>query len=148
MAAFYNSMNNQIIASQKSMLVEQAIHFESTAMSFKMNKMISWENQGELMKYTEEVEKALNHVVHETKRLRKLHLDLVALVNSMFEIDLLTQRSIWNQKMEEVRKIVNLGVSQKDPKLCLPWRRHWDHQLFKVLEYQFKRMLIHPNLIT
>jgi|1048.fasta_scaffold149744_1 hypothetical protein len=60
------------------MLVAEAIDFERVAMEFKMNKNIGWSNQNELNSYTKNVEKALNSVVIETRRLKKLHQDLAS----------------------------------------------------------------------
>jgi hypothetical protein len=48
--------------------------------------------------------------------------------------------------MEEVNHIIKVGVSGKDPHLCQNWRKHWDHQLFKVVEHQFRKSCIAPNL--
>ncbi len=78
MANFYNGMDKEIIESQKPMLVAEAIDFERVAMEFKMNKNIGWSNQNELNSYTKNVEKALNSVVIETRRLKKLHQDLAS----------------------------------------------------------------------
>jgi len=53
-------------------------------MGFQGAGKISWENDKELHMYTKNVETSLNNILIETRRLRKLHLDLVQVVNSLF----------------------------------------------------------------
>ena len=81
----------------------------------------------------------------ENRRLRKLHANLTDLVNELFDVDLLKQRNIWKDKLDLIRKTIEVGTAGRDPKLCRPWRIHWDFQLYKALEHQYQLGLLNIN---
>lgn len=64
--------------------------------------------------------------MNENRRLRKLHLSLVDQVSVLFDIDLVKSKHIWKEKLEAIRRTVDLGCAGKDPRLCNTWRVNWD----------------------
>lgn len=53
--------------------------------------------------------------------------------------DLLGQQQKWKTALFEIRQmmasLVQEGFSSSN---MLPWRMHWDHQLYKALEHQYQ----------
>ena len=62
-------------------------------------------------------------------------------VCALFAMDLVRQKEAWKRAVKELRAIfLNLETEfRKD--LQGAWRVHWDHQLYKALEYQYHRGL-------
>lgn len=88
-------MSDQIVESQKPMLVEQAMNFENVVKNMKIapkNKKvggsITWDNAEELEMYITKIQDAANAIMSENRRLRKLHNSILEIVLQLFEIDL------------------------------------------------------------
>ena len=63
----------------------------------------------------------------------------------MANSSLLKQREQWKQKIQTINRIISnvtdiCGIT--DPEelktATKPWREHWDYQLFKVMECQYR----------
>lgn len=150
-AHFYNNMSSQIIPSQKPMVLEQALLFEETVLNSKKGtkktglQAISWDNALELEEYIRRVQEASNGLINENKRLRKVHLAIGEILQDLFEVDLLRNRELWKEKLENARRLIESVVMSKDPKLCRTWRTHWDFQLYKIMEFQYQSGLLSLN---
>jgi hypothetical protein len=44
--------------------------------------------------------------MQENKKLRKVHLTLIDLVNNLFDVDLLKQKPVWKEKIDHVIKLL------------------------------------------
>ena len=68
----------------------------------------------------------------EIRQLRKLHAQLGEQTVELMNTDLLRSRKVWNEKVAAMNRLVggrsNAGF----------WRKHWDRQLFKALDFQYK----------
>ena len=159
-AHFYNNMSSQIIASQKPMILEQAMRFEDIVLNYNSNPSkktiqnssnsnlthtISWENASDLEKYISRVQEASNELISENRKLRKIHIQISEILNDLFEIDLLKSRDAWREKLEQARRLIEITVQSRDPKLCRTWKTHWDYQLYKILEFQYQSGLVSLN---
>lgn len=125
-ANFYNSMSSQIIPSQKKMLLGSALKFE------KAVKAKSGQDPAEVEMYIANVQKAAQGLMIEIRQLRKLHSNLTEEVVELMSTDLLRSRKIWDEKVNLMNRVMggrsNAGF----------WRKHWDRQLFKALDFQYK----------
>ncbi|EGR34149.1 hypothetical protein IMG5_022750, partial [Ichthyophthirius multifiliis] len=143
-ANFFNSMSNQILPSLKKMLVDKVIRFEEVIKNQSQSKKdleITWDNTEKLEEYIKRVQEACNEIMNENRRLRKLHYNLVDITIILFDIDLLKQKNVWKEKLEQMKRIIDTGCQGKDPSICRFWRTNWDFQIYKALEYQYQKGL-------
>lgn len=65
-------------------------------------------------------------------------------VVKLMNTDLLTQGQVWKDEMRHLRELIATLESQGYMNLDA-FKLHWDHQLYKVLEYQYIFGLIDMN---
>ena len=82
------------------MILQQAIDFENVVKEFKVGRSLN--QNAELEQYISKVKQSANQIMLENKKLRKVHLTMVDLVNNLFDIDLLKQKPLWKEKMDHV----------------------------------------------
>jgi len=147
-ANFYNTMNSQIIESQRPMIVEQAIQFEAVVKNLpEQMKSSSKKNEGEefqqqLDDYISLVQNQANNIMKEIRKLRRLHMTLIDQVNDLFETDFAKNKNVWKEKMEKIKMTIEFGSKGRDPSLCKIWRTHWDYQIYKAFECQYQKVLL------
>ncbi|XP_077154626.1 cytoplasmic dynein 2 heavy chain 1 isoform X5 [Ranitomeya variabilis] len=112
-AHFYNTIDQQMIQSQRPMMLKSALAFEQIIKSSRTSSgepgqktRITWDNPRELQSYIEKLQSVADQLSTENRKLRKKHTD-------------------FSQK----------GMRSGDMKA---WRQHWDHQLYKALEHQYQ----------
>ncbi|OWK62944.1 Cytoplasmic dynein 2 heavy chain 1 [Lonchura striata] len=132
-AHFYNSIDQQMIWSQKPMMLQSALAFEQiikTVFVIKCYKgcvfikhsksgpggkaQITWDNPRELEAYIQKLQDAAERISTENRKLRKWHTNFIQKVYFPYEIE---------------------GFKSSDMKA---WRQHWNHQLYKALEHQYQ----------
>jgi dynein heavy chain 2 len=83
-ANFYNNMSDEIMDSQKGMIVEELVYFEECVKSVKLsvktknkNDYISWDNPDYLDSYIQNLNTATNNLLKENSRIRNLHIRVI-----------------------------------------------------------------------
>ncbi|KAI6079846.1 Cytoplasmic dynein 2 heavy chain 1 [Aix galericulata] len=109
-AHFYNSIDQQMIESQKPMMLQSALAFEQIIKHSKSGPggkaQITWDNPRELEAYIQKLQAAAERLSTENRKLRKWHTNFI-----------------------------EKGFKSCDMKA---WRQHWNHQLYKALEHQYQ----------
>uniref|UniRef100_A0A8C5PP60 Cytoplasmic dynein 2 heavy chain 1 n=1 Tax=Leptobrachium leishanense TaxID=445787 RepID=A0A8C5PP60_9ANUR len=143
-AHFYNTIDQQMIPSQRPMMLNSALAFEQIIKNSKSSsdetgqKMnITWDNPKDLQDYIEKLQRAAEKLSTENRKLRKKHTDFCEKVVALMNIDLLRQQQRWKDGLQEMRNILifHQGLRSSDMKA---WRQHWNHQLYKALEHQYQ----------
>ncbi|XP_009895076.2 cytoplasmic dynein 2 heavy chain 1 [Dryobates pubescens] len=142
-AHFYNSIDQQMIESQKPMMLQSALAFEQIIKHSKSGPggkgQITWDNPRELEAYIQKLQAAAEQLSTENRKLRKLHRNFIEKVISLMNIDLLRQQQRWKDGLQELRtgfaSLESQGFKSSDMKA---WRQHWNHQLYKALEHQYQ----------
>ncbi|XP_068037518.1 cytoplasmic dynein 2 heavy chain 1 isoform X5 [Anomalospiza imberbis] len=142
-AHFYNSIDQQMIWSQKPMMLQSALAFEQIIKHSKSGPggkaQITWDNPRELEAYIQKLQGAAERISTENRKLRKWHTNFIQKVISLMNIDLLRQQQRWKEGLQELRtgfaSLESQGFKSSDMKV---WRRHWNHQLYKALEHQYQ----------
>ncbi|XP_018422828.1 PREDICTED: cytoplasmic dynein 2 heavy chain 1 [Nanorana parkeri] len=145
-AHFYNTIDQQMIQSQRPMMLKSALVFEQIIKSSRANSgekdekaRITWDNPKELQSYIEKLQNSAELLSTENRKLRKKHTDFCEKVVALMNVDLLRQQQRWKDGLVEMRSVFsNLeyrGMRSSDMKA---WRQHWDHQLYKALEHQYQ----------
>jgi dynein heavy chain 2 len=138
---FYNTLSNELLPSQKMMVLQPALAFEQLFSDKQSNmKKVQWGRLDQLEAFTRNVSDGAVRLRTVNSRLRNGH-DLVTNEVVQFaNISLLRQRDDWRKKLLKIQKIMDNTVetcscNASDAK---PWRAHWDYQIFKIMEVQYK----------
>ena len=67
-------------------------------------------------------------------------MNIVDKVSLLMDTDLLRGIDKWDKAVQEIKADMDT-LEKRGYKLMEPWRIHWDHQLYKVLEMQYKQGL-------
>lgn len=145
-AAFYNRIESEIIVSQMPMLLKDADEFEKVVQGG--GKSITWGDGAKLDNYQRDLKMAMDRLTDKNRRLRRAHEEVSDIVvRLMRDTDLVRQRDKWKDLIGEMRGIFK-QVEDEGFEKVKTWRKHWDHQLFKALDFQYKLGLecCHENL--
>ncbi|KAJ3390612.1 Cytoplasmic dynein 2 heavy chain 1 [Lobulomyces angularis] len=145
-ANFYNTIDQQMLPCQQGMLLDLALEFErlvknpkGESSGKKQNSALKWDSPVELEKYIFKLQEVTQKLTSKNRTLRKYHELITEQVLQLINVDLVKHQQKCKEILNNMRSIVNSleqsGVSSED---TLAWRTHWDFQLYKTLEYQYK----------
>uniref|UniRef100_A0A3B4BEW0 Dynein cytoplasmic 2 heavy chain 1 n=1 Tax=Periophthalmus magnuspinnatus TaxID=409849 RepID=A0A3B4BEW0_9GOBI len=142
-AHFYNTIDQQMIPSQKPMMLGLALAFEQNPRSNSKDSggkiQITWDNPKELEVYIAKLQTAAEKLSTENRKLRKWHTDFVDKVVTLMNVDLLRHQQRWKEGLQDLRTgfaaLEAQGFRSDDMRA---WRQHWNHQLYKALEHQYQ----------
>ncbi|KAJ3070332.1 Cytoplasmic dynein 2 heavy chain 1 [Podochytrium sp. JEL0797] len=155
-AHFYNTIHEQMLPSQFMMLIEPAKAFERLVkdplvVPDQRNKPgggFDWSVQASVEEYINKLQTSANHLTSENRRLRKYHNHICDIVVGLLSVDLVKPQTKgkWKESIGSIRGLISSaqegGIRVED---TLIWRNHWDHQLYKALEYQYRMSLENLN---
>uniref|UniRef100_A0AAV2J329 Cytoplasmic dynein 2 heavy chain 1 n=1 Tax=Knipowitschia caucasica TaxID=637954 RepID=A0AAV2J329_KNICA len=145
-AHFYNTIDQQMISSQKPMMLGLALAFEQVIKNPRSNYkdsggklQITWDNPKELEVYIGSLQTAAEKLSIENRKLRKWHMDFIDKVGALMNIDLLRHQQQWKEGLQALRDgfsaLEAQGFSSED---MFAWKQHWNYQLYKALEHQYQ----------
>ncbi|XP_050986096.1 LOW QUALITY PROTEIN: cytoplasmic dynein 2 heavy chain 1 [Labeo rohita] len=145
-AHFYNTIDQQMIPSQRPMMLGCALAFEQVIKNPRSQSrdeggklQITWENPKELEQYIGKLQSAAERLSTENRKLRKWHTDFTDKVVNLMGVDLLRQQQRWKDGLQDLRTgfatLESQGFRSGDMRA---WRQHWNHQLYKALEHQYQ----------
>ncbi|XP_073674385.1 cytoplasmic dynein 2 heavy chain 1-like [Garra rufa] len=145
-AHFYNTIDQQMIPSQRPMMLGCALAFEQVIKNPRSQSrdeggklQITWENPKELEQYINKLQSAAERLSTENRKLRKWHTDFTDKVVNLMGVDLLRQQQRWKDGLQDLRTgfatLESQGFRTGDMRA---WRQHWNHQLYKALEHQYQ----------
>ncbi|KAJ3215292.1 Cytoplasmic dynein 2 heavy chain 1 [Dinochytrium kinnereticum] len=151
-AHFYNTIHEQMLPCQYAMLLQPAKEFERLIKdpkgSGKGGKDLNWETQADVEEYIQKLQDAASRLTSENRRLRKYHSLVCEKIIGLMSIDLVkTQTKLkWKESLSMIRSYIASAQDGKiSPEDTLSWRNHWDYQLYKALEFQYKLSLENLN---
>lgn len=132
--SFYCTIGDQILISQRPMLIEPAKRFTSLLES---KNMISWsQNEIQLKKWLEQLRRFCGQFENENRNLRRYHQNVLNQLMRLFELNV----DQWPPLLSNINLML-LEVDQKYSN-SYGWRKHWCVQLYKVLNLNFKRSVL------
>ncbi|XP_037123246.1 cytoplasmic dynein 2 heavy chain 1 isoform X1 [Syngnathus acus] len=145
-ANFYNTIDQQMIPSQRPMMLTLALAFEQVIKNPRSHSKesgsklhITWNNPKELEVYISKLQSATEKLSTENRKLRKWHTDFTGKVVTLMNVDLLRHQQRWKEGLQELRTgfatLEAQGFRSDDMQA---WRQHWNHQLYKALEHQYQ----------
>uniref|UniRef100_H2ZEZ6 Cytoplasmic dynein 2 heavy chain 1 n=1 Tax=Ciona savignyi TaxID=51511 RepID=H2ZEZ6_CIOSA len=148
-AHFYNTIDQQMIPSQRPLMLESALNFERTIKKPKAGSKVSgdgrvhitWDRPEELEEYITKLQQAADKLTTENRRLRKQHNVICDKVSRLMSVDLLRNQQKWKDSLSDVRKIISEVQRREaagEEASVRPWRAHWNRQIYKALEHQYQ----------
>ncbi|RXG65514.1 Cytoplasmic dynein 2 heavy chain 1, partial [Armadillidium vulgare] len=133
-ANFHNTIGDQMIPSQRPMMLEAALALSNLV---EDQTSITWSSTDELEKYISKLKEAVYRLSKENKNLARCHSLIKDRVLTLMNTDLLRHQPRWKELLKEIRSIMHQLEQQgfSDQK---SWATHWDRQLYKALEYQYQ----------
>ncbi|CAB3410628.1 unnamed protein product [Caenorhabditis bovis] len=143
-AHFYNTIDQQMIPSQQSLMLDDAIAFEKLVIPRKdasnSASKVTWNEPKQLEEFIKQLQDAEQRLSNRNRRLRNVHMELIELVEKLMDLNIVKQSNEWKEIIVKIRskmkeeEIVH-GASKKNMK---PWLIHWDFQLYKALLVQYE----------
>ncbi|KAH0625160.1 hypothetical protein JD844_033332 [Phrynosoma platyrhinos] len=96
-AHFYNSIDQQMIPSQKPMMLQSALAFEQIIKHSKAEGQITWDNPKELEAYIKKLQNAAERLATENRKLRKWHTNFTE--KGFLSRDMKAWRQHWNHQL-------------------------------------------------
>ena len=139
-ANFINTMESQIISSQKKMLLQSLLDFDECVKGRgnKNGNDVTWSEPGECERYVGQLQKSADNLSRENRRLRHAHLRMVDATLALMNTDILRQKERWKKRWNDLWEMGgNVGKSYSKDHLD-KWYLHWDHQVYKALEAGYR----------
>ncbi|KAK9815706.1 hypothetical protein WJX72_008353 [[Myrmecia] bisecta] len=141
---FHNEMATQIIYTQKPMLTQLAIAFNDVLLkpTDSQGRPISWQNAAALEGYVRRLQQVAQQLTEKNRRLRHWHKLVGDKVVALMGCELVRGRERWASGVRELREVFVAVEREGFPEASQAgWRLHWDYQLYKALEHQYRRGL-------
>eukprot|EP00438_Fugacium_kawagutii_P026834 Skav224731 [mRNA] locus=scaffold699:573890:588190:- [translate_table: standard] len=112
----------------------------SALLRFDCMKKVQWNKLDQLEAFTRHVKDGAERLRDVNRKLRNGHSQVSQEVVQLANISLLRQRDQWKQKISQIQKNIDatigaVGCQVADAK---PWKSHWDYQIFKIMEIQYR----------
>ena len=87
-------------------------------------------------------------LINENRKLRKIHTNVMKEVGELMSIDLLKQKQVWHDKMNQIKQMVDAEIRDRPKDLCTLWLKQINQEVYKALEIQYRMGLecINQNL--
>ena len=136
---FYCTVADHILPSQRPIMIDSARKF--TALLESKDTRMTWDREPEkLAVWLAQLKDFSTRFNQENKFLRSKHYSILKLVLKLFDQPV----TKWRLTLNEIR----FSVQEVDDKFSntLSWKLHWDHQLYKVLDYHFNDSLLKADV--
>ena len=123
-ANFYNTIDTQIVNSQKPLLLDHALRFEQLATTPKAQqtanaagggKEITWSDPTQLEGYIDELRGCSEELMQENRKLRQVHRKMGEQVCTLMETSLLRKKSAWEEQIKKLRAQVERAALHTPP---------------------------------
>eukprot|EP00759_Apiculatamorpha_spiralis_P039816 PhF_6_TR38629/c0_g1_i1/m.57632/K10414/DYNC2H, DNCH2; dynein heavy chain 2, cytosolic len=140
--SLHNSIQAQVLGctakllSEQNLRILQIFNLTSAASTFKL--LWNQTSEGDIL--CSRLASAVEALNVENRRLRKVHHEIGVTLSSLIEVDLLRNQDKWKALLKEMRQKFDHieksgGRTSQD---MYDFRRHWDYQLYKVMEHQYQ----------
>ncbi|XP_021709178.1 cytoplasmic dynein 2 heavy chain 1 [Aedes aegypti] len=131
-ATFHNTIGDRMIPCQRPIMLKNAMEFANLVKS----ESVSWNDEDSVERYINSLQDAVKRLSKDNNQLTGYHEQAKKSVLKLMETDLIRQSNIWKDEMRNLREII-FNLERQGYTNLNPFKLHWDHQLYKVLEYQY-----------
>jgi dynein heavy chain 2 len=159
-ASFYNTLGAEIVPSQKPLLLAPLAAFENAVQDGARGSssaaaplggggprgasvVVTWSEPRQVAAFLEDLQRKADELGAANRRLRALHGAMCDAVAALMEVDMLRQRdSLWRERWAQLRELFARFcapfVAQLGAASVKGWARHWDMQLYKAVEADYR----------
>lgn len=139
-ASFHNTIGDRMIPCQRSIMLKNAVELSNLVKS----ESVPWNDEESVNRYVKLLQTSVNKLSKDNTLLAGYHDQAKKIILKLMNTDLLRQGQIWKDEMRRLREIIATMERQGYTNLN-PFKLHWDHQLYKVLEHQYVSGLCDMN---
>ncbi|KAH8249647.1 hypothetical protein KR032_011100, partial [Drosophila birchii] len=139
-ATFHNTIGDRMIPCQRPIMLKNALELQRLVQS----ETVAWQDESSVQRYVDILQAAVSKLSTDNTLLVGYHEQAKRTVMKLMSTDLFTQNQIWKDELRHLRELVATLERQGYTHLDA-FKLHWDHQLYKVLEYQYILGLLDMN---
>ncbi|BFF95328.1 cytoplasmic dynein 2 heavy chain 1 [Drosophila madeirensis] len=139
-ATFHNTIGDRMIPCQRPIMLKNALELQRLVQS----ETVAWQDESSVQRYVNILQAAVSKLSADNTLLVGYHEQAKRTVMKLMATDLLTQNQIWKDELRHLRELLATLERQGYTHLDA-FKLHWDHQLYKVLEYQYILGLLDMN---
>ncbi|CAD6999081.1 unnamed protein product [Ceratitis capitata] len=139
-ATFHNTIGDRMIPCQRPIMLKNAVELSKLVQS----ETVAWNDEESVQRYVNTLQTAVSKLSADNTLLVGYHEQGKRTVVKLMNTDLFTQTQVWKDEMRHLRELVATMERQGYTNLDA-FKLHWDHQLYKVLEYQYIIGLVDMN---
>ncbi|XP_017012255.3 cytoplasmic dynein 2 heavy chain 1 [Drosophila takahashii] len=139
-ATFHNTIGDRMIPCQRPIMLKNALELQRLVQS----ETVAWQDESSVQRYVDILQAAVSKLSKDNTLLVGYHEQAKRTVMKLMSTDLFTQNQIWKDELRHLRELVATLERQGYTHLDA-FKLHWDHQLYKVLEYQYIFGLLDMN---
>ncbi|XP_002132927.3 cytoplasmic dynein 2 heavy chain 1 [Drosophila pseudoobscura] len=139
-ATFHNTIGDRMIPCQRPIMLKNALELQRLVQS----ETVAWQDETSVQRYVNILQAAVSKLSSDNTLLVGYHEQAKRTVMKLMGTDLLTQNQIWKDELRHLRELLATLERQGYTHLDA-FKLHWDHQLYKVLEYQYILGLLDMN---
>ncbi|KAG5501057.1 hypothetical protein GH5_04648 [Leishmania sp. Ghana 2012 LV757] len=140
--ANHNSVISQILPCTRQMLVP-AIEKSMSQVLYTdtAKRAVATRNHQELEGINLRFQNTIEALSNANRQIRRFHEEFGQRVIALMDIDLTSHMEQWRITVDDLRSRMEDFLARQQLRDHVDWRRHWDGQIYKVLEYQYRRGL-------
>ncbi|XP_040163455.1 cytoplasmic dynein 2 heavy chain 1 [Anopheles arabiensis] len=131
-ATFHNTIGGLMVPCIRPIMLKNAMDFSKLVKS----ESVCWSEEESVERYIDALQESVKRLLKDNNQLTGHHEQARKAILKLMDTDLIRQANVWKEEMRNLREIVTSMERQGYGNLN-PFKLHWDHQLYKVLEYQY-----------
>uniref|UniRef100_A0A182NV76 Cytoplasmic dynein 2 heavy chain 1 n=1 Tax=Anopheles dirus TaxID=7168 RepID=A0A182NV76_9DIPT len=131
-ATFHNTIGGVMVPCIRPIMLKNAMEFSKLVRS----ESVSWSEEESVERYIEALQDAVKRLLKDNNQLTAHHEQARKAILKLMDTDLIRQAAVWKEEIRALRDIV-VSMERQGYGNLNPFKLHWDHQLYKVLEYQY-----------
>ncbi|XP_060645040.1 cytoplasmic dynein 2 heavy chain 1 [Drosophila nasuta] len=139
-ATFHNTIGDRMIPCQRPIMLKNALELQRLVQS----ETVAWQDEESVQRYVNTLQQAVSKLSADNTLLVGYHEQAKRTVTKLMDTDLMTQNQVWKDELRHLRELLATLERQGYTNLDA-FKLHWDHQLYKVLEYQYILGLLDMN---
>ncbi|XP_058460067.1 cytoplasmic dynein 2 heavy chain 1 [Malaya genurostris] len=139
-ATFHNTIGDRMVPCQRPIMLNNAMDFSKLVKS----ESVSWSDEDSVERYIASLQEAVKRLSKDNNLLTGYHEQAKKSVLKLMDVDLIRQSNVWKEEMRILREII-FNLEKQGYTNLNPFKLHWDHQLYKVLDYQYVAGLLNVH---
>uniref|UniRef100_A0A1B0DN78 Dynein heavy chain, cytoplasmic n=1 Tax=Phlebotomus papatasi TaxID=29031 RepID=A0A1B0DN78_PHLPP len=139
-ATFHNTIGDRMIPCQRPIMLKNAVELSNLVRS----ESVAWNDEESVKRYIGVLQTAVQKLSKDNAILAGYHEQAKRIIVKLMSTDLQRQAQIWKDEMRHLRDLIAQIESQGYTNLDA-FKLHLDHQLYKVLEYQYVSGILNLN---